>query len=276
MNIEHNIKLFEELMGQVNRPGMDKLMDFIRSSDFYSAPASTRYHLSEPGGLLQHSLNVYCALSAKRYSPLWGPLLRDIPDESLILCALCHDFCKIDFYKKGYRSQKCYDLEAIAAAPKKDIKKDGLGEFVWQTVDSYEVNEKFNYGHGEKSAFILQNYITLKDYEALAIRWHMGYSEEKSAYNSLSKAIEKYPFILALHESDSEAANIMESGSNPVRNVEDNATPIPLHFIERLINLLTNPPIKGIECLVDDYLTILENPVERPFLQNDESWPFEE
>lgn len=62
MNRETNIEQFEELMSAIERPGIDKLMDYIRKSDFYTAPASTKFHLSCKGGLLQHSLNVYEAM----------------------------------------------------------------------------------------------------------------------------------------------------------------------------------------------------------------------
>ena len=59
-----NIEEFENLYNEyiLPRDGGDKLLEFIRKSDFYTAPASTKYHLSEEGGLLQHSLNVFTAL----------------------------------------------------------------------------------------------------------------------------------------------------------------------------------------------------------------------
>ena len=99
--IEENILRFEELLGSVQKEGISKLMNYIRNStDFYKSPASTRFHLACEGGLLQHSLNVYDCLVAKKESPIWKPILSDIPDESLIIMALLHDLCKANFYSE--------------------------------------------------------------------------------------------------------------------------------------------------------------------------------
>ena len=75
--IEENIQRFEELLGSVQRNGMDKLMNYIiKKTDFYSAPASTRFHLACEGGLLQHSLNVYDCLVVKKENPIWHASLQ--------------------------------------------------------------------------------------------------------------------------------------------------------------------------------------------------------
>ena len=95
---EENIKRFEELLSSTGRTGADKLLGYIRNkTDFYKAPASTRFHLACEGGLLQHSLNVYDCLIAKKESPVWKPILAEIPDESLVIMALLHDLCKANF-----------------------------------------------------------------------------------------------------------------------------------------------------------------------------------
>ena len=112
--IEENIQRFEELLGSVQRNGMDKLMNYIRKkTDFYSAPASTRFHLACEGGLLQHSLNVYDCLVAKKENPVWQSILAEIPDENLIVMALLHDLCKANFYIEGTKNQKTYDAEKV-------------------------------------------------------------------------------------------------------------------------------------------------------------------
>ena len=116
MNREENVKSFEELMSRVNREGKDALMDYIRKSDFYTAPASTRFHLSTEGGLLQHSLNVYRYLKAKLASIYWGPILEAAGSDALIICPLLHDLCKTHFYKIDFKNQKTYDPEKVLAA----------------------------------------------------------------------------------------------------------------------------------------------------------------
>ena len=212
--IQENIKRFEELMNSVTREGKDKLMDYIKNkTDFYKAPASTQFHLSCEGGLLQHSLNVYDCLMAKKDSPIWKKTFEKISDESLIIMALLHDLCKVNFYVKGTKNQKTYDAYKVAAAEKWQVKHDDMGAFIWETVLKYEVKDSMPLGHGEKSVMLINCFMHLIDFEIFAIRWHMGFSEEKSQYKALGEAIEKYPIILALYEADLEASKILEDVS---------------------------------------------------------------
>ena len=211
LDTEANIKRFEELMGKVNREGIDKLMNHIRNSDFYTAPASTRFHLACPGGLLQHSLNVYDCLMAKKAHYLWSHYLKEhVGDESITLISLMHDLCKADTYKLGYKNQKTYDKAKVAAANSSQVKRDELGEFIWETIPKYEMFDPYPLGHGEKSVILLQEYIELTDEEIFAIRWHMGFTEDNSQYNSIGTAMEQWPIVLAIHEADLEASKLME------------------------------------------------------------------
>lgn len=126
MNRETNIEQFEELMSAIERPGIDKLMDYIRKSDFYTAPASTKFHLSCKGGLLQHSLNVYEAMK-HRLEMEGGGLVYKVADytvakideDSLKIVTLLHDLCKTNFYEEGTRNQK------HMTRPKWPMLKDG-------------------------------------------------------------------------------------------------------------------------------------------------------
>lgn len=211
INTEANIKRFEELMSKVNREGIDNLMTYIRNSDFYTAPASTRFHLACPGGLLQHSLNVYDCLMAKKNQYIWHHYLEEyVGDESITIISLMHDLCKADTYKLGYKNQKTYDKAKVAAANSSQIKRDELGSYIWETVSKYEIEDSYPLGHGEKSVILLQEYIELTDEEILAIRWHMGFSEDSSQYNSIGAAMEQWPIVLAIHEADLEASKLME------------------------------------------------------------------
>lgn len=109
------ITRFEAELGRVNRPGIDKLMGYIRGSDFYTAPASTKFHLSCEGGLLQHSLNVLDALRGLlAFNTITGfyeyhaaeKVVAEIPAESVTVAALLHDICKTYFYGTSTRNQK--------------------------------------------------------------------------------------------------------------------------------------------------------------------------
>ena len=208
---DKNIERFEQLMETIARDGKDELMEYIRNkTDFYIAPASTQFHLSCEGGLLQHSLNVYDCLIAKKQSPIWKRVFEEIPEESLIIMSLLHDLCKVNFYVKGTKNQKTYDPDKVAAADGWKIKHDDIGDFIWETVLRYEVNDTMPLGHGEKSVMLINCFMKLKVYEIFAIRWHMGFSEEKSQYKALGEAMEKYPIVLALHEADLEASKLLE------------------------------------------------------------------
>lgn len=189
--IEESKNQYEMLLSNVQREGMDKLLEFIRKSDFYTAPASTRFHSCHEGGLLEHSLNVYKCLKYKRQNPIWAEKLSDISDENIVIVSLLHDLCKTYYYITDYRN-----------------KKNERG--VWERVPYYTVDNKIPYGHGEKSVMMIEEYIKLLPVERYAIRWHMGYSEPKESYNDLNKAMSKYPLVLALHESDLEATNLLE------------------------------------------------------------------
>lgn len=210
MNIDANIKKFEELMSRISRDGIKELMDYIKRSDFYNAPASTRFHLACPGGLLQHSLNVYDCLTAKRKSPIWGKYLESISEESLILISLLHDLCKTNVYSIGFKNQKTYETDKVRAANPNLVKHDDLGDFIWETVPKYEINDHCPLGHGEKSLALCQHYVKLKAEEIFAIRWHMGFCEDKSQYNSIGESMERWPIVLAIHEADLEASKLLE------------------------------------------------------------------
>lgn len=170
-----------ELLKSTNREGMDSLIEFLEKSDFFKAPASTRFHGDHEGGLAEHSFKVYEILKEKvKIAGL------DIPEETIIISALLHDICKTNFYKIDYRNAK-----------------NSLG--VWEKVPYYTIEDTIPYGHGEKSVMMLTEYIKLTNNEKYAIRWHMGFSEPKELYGTLGQAFTKYPFALLLHEADLEA-----------------------------------------------------------------------
>lgn len=202
LNIQELIEKFEQLLTSVNRDGIDKLLAYIRKSDFYRAPASTRFHSCHDGGLLEHSLNLYECLLSKKQNPIWAEVLREIDDESLILVALLHDLCKSYLYVPEFKNKKVYSDTGT--------KKDEGGRFDWQAVKGYSTDDKIPYGHGEKSVMMIEEFIKLKPIERYAIRWHMGFTEPKEYWNTLTTAIKKYPVILAVHQADMEATYLLE------------------------------------------------------------------
>lgn len=196
------IQHFETLLNSVNRDGIDQLLSYIRTSDFYKAPASTRFHSCHKGGLLEHSLNVYECLMAKKDSTVWKSVLDEYPNETLIIVSLLHDLCKTHYYVTELKNKKIYSEHGS--------KSDSKGKYDWQTVEGYTVDNKIPYGHGEKSVMMIENYIKLTPPERYAIRWHMGFTEPKEYWNDMTQAIKKYPLVLALHQADLEATYLME------------------------------------------------------------------
>ena len=174
---------FLGLLRTVNREGIESLIQFLEKSDFFKAPASTRFHGDHEGGLAEHSMKVYEILKHKVANNIKG---IEVPEESIILIGLLHDICKTNFYKVDYRNAK-----------------NALG--VWEKVPYYTIDDTIPYGHGEKSVMMITEYIKLTPEEKYAIRWHMGYTEPKELYNSIGAAYTKYPIALLTHEADLEA-----------------------------------------------------------------------
>lgn len=175
----------------IKREGADKLLDYLMKSDFFTAPASARFHNSYEGGLLEHSLNVYDALVGYLESPRAKAYGFSYSDESIAIVALLHDLCKVGVYKKGFRNVK-----------------DESG--AWKRVDTFEYDDQLPYGHGEKSVYIITGYMRLTREEAFAIRYHMGYSSEREDPRNVSQAFEMFPLAFAISVADSEATYFIE------------------------------------------------------------------
>ena len=185
----NNIKEIKELilsrLSGIKREGIEKLLDFIENStDYFEAPASTKYHSNCEGGLAIHSHNVVELLLEKNVRYNLG-----LTEESIFIVGYMHDLCKTNFYRLGPRWKK--------------INQD------WMVLAQYQVNDDFPMGHGEKSVIMLQKYIQLSDIEALMIRYHMGPegNQDYQYYN----ACKKYPEICAAYTADFEASTYLET-----------------------------------------------------------------
>lgn len=177
----------------IRRQGIEDLLAWLEKSDFYTAPASTKYHGCHEGGLLKHSLNVYDALCN---------LLQlhhiDVGAETTAIVALFHDACKINFYRKGKRNIKDED-----------------GHWIEKTV--YEIDEKFPCGdHADKSIILIQQYMKLTPDEIFAIRAHMGGFDTsvKAGSYFIGKIFEASPLAVCLHLADMTATYLYENENN--------------------------------------------------------------
>lgn len=182
----------------IHRGGADKLLAWLQKTDFFTAPASTRFHGAYESGLVEHSLNVFYELTdeynlyAKHV--LYGGGTVQIDGESVAICALLHDICKANFYKVSTRN----------------VKNAETGQ--WEKQPFYQVNDQFPYGHGEKSVFLIERFMRLHIEEAVAIRWHMGGFDDavRGGCYSESDAYYEYPLAVLLHVADMKASHLDE------------------------------------------------------------------
>lgn len=186
------IQIYQE---KIQRKGADRLLEYLMSdtSDFFTAPSSTRFHGSHEGGLVEHSVNVYRCLADYLTRPRTKELYRmDYTEETVALVALLHDICKLNFYTVDYRNAK-------------------NDKGVWEKVPYYRVEDNLPYGHGEKSVYIISSYMRLSREEAFAIRYHMGFSDASPEQrNNVGKAFEMFPLAMALNVADMEATYFLE------------------------------------------------------------------
>ena len=163
----------------ITRPGADRFLAWLETTDFFTAPASTRFHGACPQGLVMHSLNVYHAMMQHFF-----------------------DVCKIGCYRAGTRN----------------VKNDETGQ--WEKVPFYQVEDRFPYGHGEKSVYLIERLMRLKTEEAVAIRWHMGGFDDavRGGSYAVSDAYNAYPLAVKLHTADLIATYLMEQGTSKVPN----------------------------------------------------------
>lgn len=181
----------------IHREGSAALLDYLQNkSDFFTSPASARFHGSYPGGLCDHSVNVYHCLAdylaRPRVQELYG---LEYDPESVAIVSLLHDICKVGCYRAGT----------------KNVKNEATGQ--WEKVPTYFFEDKLPYGHGEKSVYIISGFMRLTREEAMAIRWHMGFSGTEDA-RTVGQALQQFPLAFALATADMEASYFLEGEDN--------------------------------------------------------------
>ena len=190
-------KEFTDLLLSTKRQGMESLIQWLDTTDFKYAPASSMYHSSYRGGLLKHSLNVYyCMFDFQSWIDF-----MEVPLDTIIITSLLHDLCKINCYVESTRNVK-----------------DENGK--WTTVPFYQYDEELPWGHGQKSVIlIMQHGVMLNNVEISMIVNHMGYTETDDA-RRVGKLFRVCPQCNILHQADVEATTILESYDGPQRFID--------------------------------------------------------
>jgi len=220
----------EMILADVERPGVDKLRSFLLSdSDFLTAPASIKNHLASPGGLVKHTLNVYDILMR-----INGAYNIPFSDEVIAIVAIGHDLCKVGCYKESNLLPTTAQLKYLTSlmlkvglsVPEK-LNKAYAGKLIDFMLNEYKDDKRipkyvyeYQYidwvplGHGEKSLYVLQQFIKVDVVEATAIRWHMGAFDlnVNSVYQRLpyQNAVDIYPLVTMIQLADAEASHLLE------------------------------------------------------------------
>lgn len=186
-------RFIELYQANIKRKGSEELLEYLKKSDFFTAPASTRFHLACEGGLVEHSVNVYLRLKSLLDLEYGEKRPEIYSDETVAICGLLHDVCKIGVYAVSYRN----------------VKENG----VWKEVPFYTTDEQLPYGHGEKSVYIINGFLRLTREEALAINWHMGSFDDRvrGGSHSIAKAYADYPIAVLTHLADLSATYLDEN-----------------------------------------------------------------
>lgn len=235
-----------DLLKEVDREGIDDLIMYLLENDYFTAPASSKYHFNEVGGLARHSLLVYNLLKQKNEFFKLG-----IDEETIAICGLLHDLCKMNFYKKAVdepitpsqlkylvslkKLNEEHNADEIASLGKLTkayssklidyIKNGSQGEEPKTDEIKWDIEDQLPLGHGEKSIALIQRFINLKDEELLAIRWHMSFSDPSTVFKwpvgfCYDKAIEKYPLVIVMFTADFEARMYYDVVKNKTENTK--------------------------------------------------------
>lgn len=185
---------FKEIFEKnITRDGAKELLEFLEKTDFFVAPASTQFHSAYEGGLCDHSINVYNRFLNSVKNEYGEKYLEVVSNETIAICGLLHDICKVDTFKSDFKNKKV----------------DGN----WVQVPYYTVEDSLPYGHGEKSVYIISGFMKLTREEAMIINWHMGGFDARvrgGAYG-LSEAYYKYPLAVIFHTCDMLATYLDET-----------------------------------------------------------------
>ncbi|MCE5221780.1 MAG: hypothetical protein LLF98_11120 [Clostridium sp.] len=180
--------LIKDRLLSIRRDGIDELVKYLEEkTDYFTAPASTKFHSNFEGGLAEHSHNVVELFKEKNERFSLG-----VSDESIYIAGYAHDLCKCNIYNKGLK-----------------LKKDPVTN-KWVAYETYITEDLVPLGHGEKSLAILQQFIKVSLEESLMIRWHMGAYVSKEDLKTFMKAKEICKSVSAFHNADEEATVFLE------------------------------------------------------------------
>ncbi len=193
---------FIELLKSTHRKGIDDLIEYLKTTDFFTAPASTKYHCDYEGGLCQHSLNVYDSIMKLR-----DTFNLNIPNDTLTIVSLLHDISKVNFYEDYIQNRKWYNPNGQ--------KYDENGNFDWVSVKTYKIKEpelRFLAGdHGYNSVALIRGFINISLAEEVAILNHHAGMDNNFCNRDLNSIYNRYQLAPLLHLADMLSVYILEN-----------------------------------------------------------------
>lgn len=194
LDVERAREEFERIFtANIKREGATALLEWLKKSDFFTAPASTRHHSAFEGGLCLHSVNCYNRLLNNVINEYGEDFQSVVSDESIAIMGLLHDICKTNFYKEDLRN----------------VKVNGI----WEQQPYYTIDDSLPYGHGEKSVYMISGFMKLTREEAMAINWHMGGFDARvvgGGSGAMAQAYYDFPMCVLLHIADIQATYLDE------------------------------------------------------------------
>lgn len=194
--ITENKKKFLGVLRQCTRSGIEELISFLENeTDFFLAPASSKYHNNCKGGLVDHSLQVYNEFGNKILIMSSSEDYDNnhiLPTDSIILCGLLHDICKINTYHEGLKWIK--NAETF---------------YKWKQQKCWEIKDTLPLPHGSKSVYYIQKYVDVTKLEALIITYHMAILDTFDRFKYFN-VCSQYPLVMLFQHADHQAALLKE------------------------------------------------------------------
>ena len=188
----YDLLLTGSVMAMAQRKGEDpdtqiprivRGLKWLHSTDFYTAPSSTKYHDSCSGGLLSHTLNVV----SRAVDLLKADTFSTVHFEDAVFASLVHDWCKIGLYEEY----------------KRNVKDDKTGEWNQEISYRHKDDRTACLGHGTTSMYVASKFFTFSMEVAAAIRWHMSvWNCCESEKVELGQANRQYPLVHLIQFAD--------------------------------------------------------------------------
>lgn len=212
--IEGNKTRFLQLLGEIDdvRVDTEGLARYLLNTDFFMAPASTKYNCAYDGGLVEHTLHVYDIMS-----DLVDVMKAKVSRNELLTVSLLHDVCKIGAFEKYAKNVKKYvDENSVERTQYSKWDPNEKKYFNWVSETAYKVSDDPDCDSvgtpGLKAVLSLSLYIpfTNRAFREVLIAMLNQYDGTKEMDAQFKQMLSKHPLAMLLHAADSLASYIKD------------------------------------------------------------------